>query len=189
MRDLVITQNITVDGVVSNDSSWFGPADDHDLGDVTEVLMAQARASDAFLVGRITFEEMRGYWPQQTDDTTGVTDHLNRVAKYVVSSTLDDPRWEGTTVLRGPLAAEVQALKEAPGSDIVVTGSIQLCHALIDADLVDEFRLFTYPVVEGRGRRLFADRTAVPALRLVEVRGFRSGLVLTRYRADAGRPG
>lgn len=181
MRDLVITQNITLDGVVDNDGGWFDPAD-HDDADLNEALMAQAAASDGFLVGRTTFEEMRGFWPQQIDDTTGVTAHLNRVAKYVVSSTLDDPGWAGTTVLRGPLEDDVRALKAAPGRDVVVTGSIALCHALIDAGLVDEYRLFTHPHVEGRGRRLFADRTGVPPLRPVEVRAFHRGVVLQRYR-------
>jgi len=186
VRDLIITQNITLDGVVSNDSSWFGPSD-HGPGfeDLNEALMAQAAASDGFLVGRTTFEEIRGFWPAQVDDATGVTDHLNRVDKFVVSATLKDPGWDGTTVLRGPLGDDVRALKAAEGTGIVVTGSIRLCHALIDAGLVDEYRLFTYPHVEGRGRRLFEDRTTVPPLRPVEVRAFRSGVVLSRYRTDA----
>ncbi|WP_026909512.1 dihydrofolate reductase family protein [Patulibacter minatonensis] len=187
MRDLIITQNITLDGVVSNDTGWFGPAgpgDDHE--DLNAALMAQADASDAFLVGRVTFEEMRGFWPKQQDDATGVTDHLDRVAKYVVSGTLDDPGWDGTTILRGPVEEEVRALKAAAGRDIVLTGSVRLAHALIDSGLVDEYRLFTYPHVEGRGRRLFEDRTTVPELRPVEVRTFRSGVVLSRYRTDAG---
>lgn len=183
MRDLIITQNITLDGVVDNDSGWFGPADDEgDDVDVNEALMAQAHASDGFLVGRRTFEEMRGFWPQQQDDTTGVTDHLNAVAKYVVSSTLEDPEWGGTTILRGPLEDDVRALKAQDGTGIVVTGSIALCHGLIDAGLVDEYRFFTYPHVEGRGRRLFEGRTGVPPLRPVEVRAFRGGVVLSRYR-------
>ena len=81
---------------------------------------------------------MRGYWPKQTDDTTGVTDYLNRVAKYVVSSTIGDPGWEHTTVLRGnAIQDEVRALKSKPGKDIVATGSITLVHALIAAGLVD----------------------------------------------------
>ena len=189
MRDLVITQNITLDGVVANDSSWFDPArQDGDTDDLNEALLGQAHASDAFLVGRTTFEEMRSYWPQQVDDATGVTDHLNSVAKYVVSTTLEDPGWDGTTILRGPLDTDIRTLKSTDGSDIVVTGSIQLCHALIDAGLVDEYRLFTYPHVEGRGRRLFEDRTTVPALHPVEVRSFRSGVVLLRYRTGTGRP-
>lgn len=187
MRDLIVTQNITLDGVIDNEAAWFGPGNQEaDFEDVNEALMAQAHASDAFLVGRTTFEEMRSYWPQQHDDATGVTDHLNRVAKYVVSSTLHDPEWEGTTILRGPLVDEVGTLKATDGRDIVVTGSIRLCHALIEAGLVDEYRLFTYPHVEGQGRRLFQGQTSVPPLQPIEIRRFRNGLVLSRYRIDTG---
>ena len=153
-----------------------------DQSDLVAALRAQSEAADAVLFGRMTFEEMRGYWPQQTDDTSGVTDYLNRVAKYVVSTTLDDPRWEHTTVLRGPFQDEIRALKSEPGKDIVTTGSITLVHALIAAGLVDEYRLFVYPVVLGRGARLFGDGTEVPRLRLLETRPFRSGVVLLRYR-------
>jgi dihydrofolate reductase len=99
----------------------------------------------------VTFEEMRGYWPRQTDDTTGVSDYLNRVTKHVVSSTMGDPEWEHTIVLPGDgFLNEVRALKSKPGKDIVTTGSISLVHALIPAGLVDEYRLFLYPVVLGR---------------------------------------
>jgi dihydrofolate reductase len=130
----------------------------------------------------VTFEQMRGYWPQQTDDTTGITDYLNNVSKYVVSSTLDDPKWDHTSVLRGALEDEIVALKSKSGKDIVTTGSIRLVHGLISAGLVDEYRLFVYPVVIGHGRRLFADGRGIPKLRLVETRPFRSGIVLLCYR-------
>jgi dihydrofolate reductase len=184
MRDLVVTENITLDGVIDASAGWFSVADEPgvDQSDLVAALRAQSEAADAVLFGRVTFEEMRGYWPQQTDDTTGVTDYLNRVAKYVVSTTLDDPRWQHTTVLRGPFQDEIRALKSKPGKDIVTTGSITLVHALIAAGLVDEYRLFVYPVVLGRGARLFADGTEVPRLRLLETRPFRSGVVLLRYR-------
>jgi dihydrofolate reductase len=184
MRDLVVTENITLDGVIDASAGWFSVADEPgvDQSDLVAALRAQSEAADAVLFGRVTFEEMRGYWPQQTDDTTGVTDYLNRVAKYVVSTTLDDPRWQHTTVLRGPFQDEIRALKSRPGKDIVTTGSITLVHALIAAGLVDEYRLFVYPVVLGRGARLFADGTEVPRLRLLETRPFRSGVVLLRYR-------
>jgi hypothetical protein len=92
-------------------------------------------------VGRNTFEAFREFWPRQTDDPTGVRDYLNAVRKYVVSNTLVEPGWEHTTVLRGNLLEEVQALKAAPGRDIVATGSVQLVQALIAAGLVDEYRL------------------------------------------------
>jgi dihydrofolate reductase len=127
---------------------------------------------------------MRGYWPAQAGDTTGITDYLNKVAKYVVSSTLTDPGWEPTVVLRGPLREEITALKSAPGRDIVVTGSITLVHSLIAAGLVDEYRLFVYPVVAGQGARLFPGGTGAAGLRLAKARPFRSGVVLLRYRAD-----
>src|SRR6478735_5072376 len=99
MRKLVITQNITVDGAIEMLGDWFDPQlADEDL--VAESQRQDAEA-DALLVGRKTFEDFRGYWPNQSDDATGVTAYLNKVAKYVVSSTMTDPEWENTTVLAG----------------------------------------------------------------------------------------
>jgi dihydrofolate reductase len=103
------------------------------------------------------------------------------VQKYVLSSTLTEPEWQNTTVLRGDAADEVRGLKQQPGRDIVVTGSITLCHTLIEAGLVDQYRLFAYPVVQGRGRRLFPDGFALPALKLIEAKVFRSGIIYSRY--------
>ncbi|HET6867510.1 MAG TPA: dihydrofolate reductase family protein [Solirubrobacteraceae bacterium] len=184
MRDLIITENITLDGVIDATEGWFAPAggENVDQSDLIAALTAQREAADAFLVGRTTFEQMREYWPRQTDDATGISEYLNQVSKYVVSSTLEDPGWDRTTVLRGPLYEEIQALKSAPGADIVVTGSMTLVRDLIAAGLVDEYRLFVYPVVLGRGRRLFAEATKLPRLELVETQPFRSGIVLLRYR-------
>jgi dihydrofolate reductase len=135
---------------------WFDPLnEDVDQSNITVANSEHQQAADALLVGRNTFEIFREFWPKQKDDPTGVSDYLNAVDKYVVSSTLDDPRWEHSTVLRGPVMDDVQALKEAPGRDIVATGSTQLVHALIAAGLVDEYRLFMFPVVVGSGARLF----------------------------------
>jgi dihydrofolate reductase len=186
MRDLIITENITLDGVIDAAEGWFAPAgeEDVDQSDVIAAIRAQSDAADALLVGRTTFEELRGFWPQLTDDPTGVSDYLNRVSKYVVSSTLEEPGWERSTILRGTLREEVEALKSAPGKDIVVTGSMTLVADLIAERLVDEFRLFVYPVVLGRGRRLFEDASGMPRLRLVQAQPFRSGLVLLRYRVE-----
>jgi dihydrofolate reductase len=187
VRDLIITENIALDGVIDASAGWFGPAGDEDVdqSDLIEAIAEQREAADGFLVGRTTFEQMRSYWPQQTDDETGITEYLNRVHKYVVSSTLEDPVWEPTTVLRGPLRDEIRALKEAPGADIVVTGSLTLVRDLVDSGLVDEYRLFVYPTVVGEGGRLFEPGTAIPRLDLVETRPFRSGIVLLRYRPRA----
>ena len=183
MRTLAITQNITVDGAIEMLGDWFDPQDqgDVDRSDLLEELHRQGDEADAFLVGRQTFEDLRGYWPDQTDDTTGVSDYLNQVQKYVVSSTMTDPQWSNSTVLAGDPIEEVRALKEQDGLGIVVTGSITLCHALIRVGLVDEYRLFVYPVVQGRGRRLFLDGYEVPRLTLLDARRFRSGITYSRY--------
>ncbi|GII79349.1 dihydrofolate reductase [Sphaerisporangium rufum] len=181
MRKLVITQNVTLDGSIEMLGPWFSPEAENDQDDLVEEMARQDATNDAVLWGRQTFEDMRGYWPGQTDDRTGVTDTLNRVTKYVVSSTLKDPQWQGTVVLTGDPIQEVRALKESQGQDIVCTGSISLVHALVPSGLVDEYRLFTYPAVQGGGRRLFPDGYALPRLELVETRRFRSGIVLTCY--------
>ena len=104
--------------------------------------------------------------------------------KYVVSSTLTDPDWEPTTILSGDPAEEVRALKQTDGKDIVCTGSIRLTHALIGAGLVEEYRVFVYPAVQGRGRRLFPDGYETSGLRLLECRGFRGGVTLQRYASS-----
>ena len=129
MRDLIVTENITLDGVIDATEGWFNPAGDEgevDQSDVEAALRRQSEAADALLLGRVTFEDMRGYWPLQTDDTTGITDYLNEVSKYVVSGTLQDPDWQHTTVLRGAFIDEIRELKAKAGRDIVTTGSVTL---------------------------------------------------------------
>jgi len=182
MRRLVITQNITLDGSIEMLDDWFDPqlADE----DLLEESHRQDAQADALLVGRQTFEDFRGYWPKQAEDATGVTDYLNTVAKYVVSTTMTDPQWQNSTVLKGDPVEQTTALKSQPGKDIVLTGSISLAHTLIGAGIVDEYRLFVYPAVQGRGRRLFPDGTTIGRLRLVEPpTSFRSGIMLMKYAA------
>ncbi|MGH3676840.1 MAG: dihydrofolate reductase family protein [Mycobacterium sp.] len=180
MRKLVITENMTLDGSIEMLDDWFDPQLQDD--DILEESHRQDQQADALLVGRQTFEDFRGYWPQQTDDATGITDYLNDVAKYVVSSTMTDPGWQNSTVLTGDPVQRARALKEEPGKDIVLTGSISLAHTLIAAGVVDEYRLFVYPAVQGRGRRLVPDGMSIPTLRLVEPpKSFRSGITLLRY--------
>jgi dihydrofolate reductase len=183
MRTLAITQNITVDGSIEMLGDWFDPQvqGDTDNSDLLEELHRQDRAADGLLVGRRTFQDLRGYWPQQSDDTTGITAYLNQVQKYVVSSTMAQPDWQNSTILTSDVVQKVGALKEEPGQDIVVTGSITLCHALIEAGLVDQYRLFVYPVVQGRGRRLFPDGFEVPRLQLLDAKAFRCGITYSTY--------
>ena len=179
MRTLAITQNITLDGSIEMLGDWFDPSDqDPELIEETRL---QSEKEDALLLGRQTFEDFRGYWPEQTDDQTGITDELNQVHKYVVSSTMTDPQWQNSTVLSGDWAGQVREMREREGGEIGVTGSITLCHALIETGLVDEIRLFVYPVVQGRGRRLFPDGFEVPRLDLLEARKFGNGVGYLRY--------
>ena len=184
MHELIVTENITVDGVIDMAKGWFDPQGDPDVdaSDLQEAMRAQGQRSDALLLGRQTFEDFRSYWPLQTDDTTGTAEYLDQVPKYVVSSTLEDPGWARTTVLRGDVLDEIRSLKAMPGDlDVVATGSMRLVTTLVSSGLVDEYRLFVYPYVAGEGHRLFAASPLGP-LHLVEARAFRSGVVLQRYR-------
>jgi dihydrofolate reductase len=187
VRTLAITENITVDGSIEMLENWFDPQRQGDQSELLEEEQRQAGNADALLVGRHTFESFREYWPKQTGDTTGIAEYLDRVQKYVVSTTLTDPQWENSTVLSGDPVEEVTALKEEDGKDIVLTGSIRLAHTMIEAGLVDEYRLFVYPTVQGRGRRLFPDGYEVPRLRLLDSKAFRSGITLQRYATVARR--
>jgi dihydrofolate reductase len=183
LRTLAITQNTTVDGSIEMLGDWFDPQNQAgaDSSDLLEELHHQDREADALLVGRRTFEDLRGYWPEQSDDATGIADYLNQVQKYVVSSTMTQPKWQNSTVLSDDPVEATRALKDKPGRDIVVTGSITLCHTLIAAGLVDEYRLFVYPLVQGRGRRLFPDGFELPKLALLEHKAFGSGITYSRY--------
>lgn len=184
---LVITQNITLDGVIDQSEEtgeWFttadGAADPADLQKAFRDMMAE---EDAQLYGRGTFEAMRGFWPLQEGDTTGVTNHLNQIQKYVLSTTMEDPQWENSTVLHGDLIEEVSSLKGRPGGNLGITGSVSICRVLINAGLVDEYRLLLYPAVVGAGRRLFDSETIEARdLNLIEAQSFTSGVVLLRYQ-------
>ena len=182
MRTLVVTQNITADGSIEMLGDWFDPQGQADQTGLVEEVRRQDSHSDAFLTGRHTFEALRSYWPRQSEDPTGITAYLNDVPKYVVSSVISDPQWQNTTVLSGDAVQQVRALKDQQGQDIVITGSISLCHTLIEARLVDEYRLFVYPVVQGRGRRLFPDGFELARLRLLESRTF-GDIAYLRYAA------
>ncbi|MGY1623618.1 dihydrofolate reductase family protein [Geodermatophilus sp. SYSU D00965] len=186
MARIVVTQNTTLDGVVEALDGWFDPqGETEDTSDVLAVVREHMARQTGFLVGRRTFEVMRAFWPAQTDDRTGITRHLDEVRKFVVSRTLGDPGWANSQVLAGDPVEEVRALRATADGEIGVTGSITLCHAIIAADLVDEYRLFVFPRVLGRGRRLFPDGVDV-RLQRVAAREFRSGTTLLTYRPVRG---
>ena len=176
MRTLIVTENVTLDGVMSDPDLSF------QSDDLIATNKANMAAADALLLGRKTYQEFAGFWPYQTDDPTGVAEYINQVAKYVVSSTLDKADWHNTMILRGNLVEEITALKRQNGKDIVVTGSGELVWTLLRENLVDEYRLFITPTVRGHGKRLFPDGINAQQLQLLETRAFDSGVVLIRYR-------
>ncbi len=173
---IVLTENCTADGVIDLAAGWFDPTDqdDDELLDATRAHMAE---QDALLLGRRTFETFRAHWPNQTDDSTGITEHLDQVQKYVLSTTMQDPAWEPTTILRD--LDEVRALVDRPGT-LGVTGSISVAQLLAHVDLVDEYRLFVHPVFVGQGAGVTRS-TGRLDLELVETRPFPSGVTLLRY--------
>ncbi|QIG45356.1 dihydrofolate reductase [Nocardioides anomalus] len=181
MRTLAITQNLSADGSPEFLGDWFDPTSH--APDLNEEVLRQSEAEDVLLLGRQTFEDFRSFWPQQSDDRSGIAAHLDRVHKVVVSTTLGDPEWTNSTVVGAQWRDRVRDLKAQDGGDVVCTGSLTLCPALIETGLVDEYRLFTFPAVQGRGRRLFPDGFEA-RLELVESRSFSNGVVLTRYRVS-----
>ena len=186
MRKLVVTENITLDGVIDASEGWFAPAGDEEI-DHSDMIAATAEhmaAAEAVLFGRVTFEEFRGFWPAGRRPT-GVADYLDNVQKYVVSSTIDDPELGATPPCCGARSRRrSEALKQQPGKDIVATGSITLVHELIAPAWSTSTGCSSIPVM-GRGHRLFNDGTRFPKLKLIDSRAFRSGVVLLVYARDA----
>jgi dihydrofolate reductase len=178
MRTLAITENMSADGSIELLGDWFDPTDQDE--ELAAEIRRQSEQEEILLLGRQTFTDFRGFWPHQADDTTGITDLLNQVHKVVVSTTLGDPEWENTTVVGADWRDRVRALKEEDGGDIVVTGSLTLVPDLIEAGLVDEYRLFVHPAVQGRGRRLFREGREA-ALVLKDSKTFANGVVLLVY--------
>jgi dihydrofolate reductase len=144
-----------------------------------ELLLAENRDSAALLMGRKTYEFFAGFWPQQ--EGRPLADIINRMPKYVASSTLEDADWNNSTVLSGELPEEVERLKREIDGEILVPGSTELVRALVERGLVDELRLMVHPVVVGAGRRLFGELSEKKPLRLVGTRTVGDGVVILTY--------
>jgi dihydrofolate reductase len=137
-------------------------------------------SSDAQLLGRVTYQGFASAWPSRTGE---YADRLNSLPKYVVSTTLDKTEWNNSHLIKENVAEEISKLKQQPGQDILVHGSITLVQALIKNDLVDQYNLLVYPRVLGTGKRLFRDESSA-SLKLVETKPLGSGVVLLRYQPD-----
>jgi dihydrofolate reductase len=192
MRRIVVSEFVTLDGVMedpgggesSSRGGWafrFERGPEGDQYKVDELL-----AADALLLGRTTFEGFAAAWPGQSGD---FADKMNGMQKIVVSTTMGDPAWSPTTVIRGDVARELGAIKEGPGADMLVAGSGQLVRQLLADGLVDELRLMVFPVVLGGGKRLFADGVPTTSLQLTEAKPVGpAGVVVLTYTASGRSP-
>ena len=158
---------------------WSFPYGDEDGGAAIAGWFAGA---SAFLLGRRTYQIFSGYWPRVTDASNPIASKLNTLPKYVASTTLASAEWRGSVLLGGDLAAEVTKLKEQPGSELQVHGSGDLAQTLIAHDLIDEYRLLTFPVHLGSGKKLFRDGARPAALRLTSATTTSSGVVIASYQ-------
>jgi dihydrofolate reductase len=183
VRKLIAFELVSVDGVVESPGEWAFSYSDEEMERENASGMA---ASDALLLGRATYEEFASYWPEQPGGTPMV-DYINSVRKYVVSTTLEEPlAWNNSALIKGDIAQEIGSLKEQPGNNITITGSITLVRSLIRAGLLDELRLMVHPVVLGGGKRLFEDGEDEVVLELVDSKTFGTGVVSLTYRPSAG---
>jgi dihydrofolate reductase len=177
MRKVVVTEFISLDGVMEEPAWTFPYWND----EIATFKGEESSASDALLLGRVTYQGFAAAWPESKDEGA---DYFNSVRKYVVSKTLEEPlEWNNSTLIKGDIAEEITNLKRQDGKDITVHGSATLVQTLMQSDFVDRYRLLVYPVIVGKGKRLFKE--GIPAtLKLLESRSFSSGVVALVYEPD-----
>jgi dihydrofolate reductase len=192
MGKIVVSENVTLDGVVQDPTGeegfrrggWFTQIGDRDREGWAKITFAEALGAEALLMGRRSDEWFAARWISRSGEWA---DRLNSMPKYVVSATLEEAKWTNSTVLRGDVVKEVSKLRQELAGEIVVNGSIQLVHTLMEHDLVDELRLIIYPVVAGAGDRLFGETGDKRPMRLVRAQTVGDNLTfLTYQRADPG---
>ncbi len=179
MRKVIAAEFVSLDGVFESPDKWHFPYFDDEMG--AEVGAAMA-ATDAMLMGRVTYQEWADYWPSQNPDENEIAGYMNGVRKYVVSTTLQEAEWSNSTLLNENIPDEIAKLKQQPGKDISISGSGTLVRSLVRDGLLDELRLMVHPIVVGSGKRLLGDGGEQKALELVEWRTFSTGVVYLTYR-------
>lgn len=177
MRKVVMTEYVTLDGVMEEPGRWSGQFWNDEAA---RFKYDELFASDALLLGRVTYEGFAAAWPTM-EGTGDFGERMNAIPKYVASTTLTDPSWNNTTVLSGDVPAEVAKLKEGEGQDILLSGSAKLVNSLLPTGLIDEYRLMVHPLVLGQGKRLFNEGTGNTTLTLVDARPFSTGIVVLTY--------
>jgi len=184
MRNLVVSEWITLDGVFDAESmaQWFMPYDSVSRQDL---IRDGILSCDAILFGRRTYEMLAPYWSRMKNNEMGISDKLNSVPKYVVSTTLKNADWNNTTIIRENIVETITRLKQQPGREIQIEGSAELVGHLQAAGLVDEYQFIVHPVIMGGGRRFFQEGKQPAGLKLADTRTLDNGVVALRYqRAD-----
>ena len=185
MGTIVISENVSLDGVIEDPAGdegftrggWVGRI--AALPEVAKITLDEARGTEALLLGRRSYEWFAARWPSRSGE---LADRLNSLPKYVVSSTLEDPDWNNSTVLKGDVVDEVSKLKQELNGEINVPASFQLARTLIEHDLVDELRLKIFPVVLGAGERLFGETSDKKPMRLVDTQTVGDGIAFLTYK-------
>jgi len=191
MGKIIVSENMTLDGVVQDPSGdegfrhggWVGRIGDRGRDEAAAVALDEALSTESMLVGRRSYEFLAARWPTRSGE---FADRLNSMPKYVVSSTLEAPGWNNSTVLGRDAVDAASRLKQELDGDIVVAASFGLVDTLMEHDLVDELRLMVYPFVLGSGRRLFGETRDKKPMRLVETRRIGDGLALLTYQPAQG---
>ncbi len=176
MRTLVVTEFVSLDGIMEDPAWTFKYWND----EIATFKGEESSASDALLLGRVTYQGFAAAWPESTDEGA---DYFNSVRKYVVSTTLDKAEWNNSTLIKDNVVEEITRIKQQDGQDIAVHGSATLVQTLMQHDLVDRYRLLVYPVVVGKGKRLF-NESSTATLKLVESQSFGSGVVALIYEPE-----
>src|SRR5438034_7265072 len=184
MGKIVKSNFVSLDGVVQDPAGnegfrlggWVGPLKDRQ--DLSKLALDEALGAEALLLGRRSYEFLAALWPSRSGE---LADRLNSLPKYVVSSTLEDPDWNNSTVLKGDVVNEVSKLKQELNGEIVVPASFQLLHTLIEHDLVAALRLMIIPVVLGAGERLFGETTEMKPMRLIDAQTIDNGVAFLTY--------
>ncbi|WP_379147373.1 dihydrofolate reductase family protein [Paenibacillus sp. sgz500992] len=178
MRNLIVSEFLTVDGVMEDPQWTFQYSSDEQ----DQFKFAELKAADALLLGRVTYEGFAAAWPNMLEQTGEYGEMMNGYAKHVVSTTLTEAGWNNSSLIKNNLVEEITKLKEQPGRDILVFGSCTLVQSLISLGLVDEYRLMVFPVVLGKGKRLFGDGLEKQGFELVQTKRFSSGVAVVCYR-------
>jgi dihydrofolate reductase len=184
MGKIVMSENVSLDGVIEDPAGgegftrggWVGLLAGRE--EVAKLALDEALGAEALLLGRRSYEWLAARWPSRSGE---LADRLNSLPKYVVSSTLEDPDWTNSMVLKGDVVSEVSKLKQELEGEIVVPGSFQLLRTLIEHDLVDELRLKIFPVVLGAGERLFGETSDTKPMRLVDTQTLGDGIAFLTY--------